>query len=296
MLLRHLAAPFLSLLTITSLSATQDERTLKREFEGSSVRVRMDMPGAEDGVDVYPERSRPIDYSQYAQRLKTYGVALRSGESVIVTKVKVKDDLIEFQLGGGGFGTSGDDTRTEVTVPSVPKSKREKDLEKQVKAETDRDKRRKLQDELDDLRDEREREDRRNQASVAGASEQRRESVRRQRADGGSRFNLRFRDGVPASAVFPDAIRQALGKYLDFANYDEDSTDPQPPIASSSGAAMRLGLLLSEVEAMFGPALTAEERMEGTLHVSVRTYARPEGRITAELVEGVVIRFRQSAN
>jgi hypothetical protein len=26
----------------------------------------------------------------------------------MVTKVKVKDDLIEVQLGGGGYGTSGD--------------------------------------------------------------------------------------------------------------------------------------------------------------------------------------------
>lgn len=295
MLLRHCSVALLPILLATHLSATQDERTLKRTFEGTSVTVRMDLPGTEDGVDVYPERSRPIDYSQYAQRLKTYGVALHSGESVIVTKVKLKDDLIEFQLGGGGFGTSGDDTRTEVSVPPVPKSNREKDLEKLVKNETDRAKKRKLQDELDDLRDERQREDRRNQASVAGASEQRRESVRRQRADGGSRFNLRFSDGVPASAVYPDAIRQALAKYVDFSDYDE-GTGPETGGYSSSGSGMRLGLLLSEVEAMFGPAATAEERMEGTLHVSVRTYARPEGRITAELVEGVVIRFRQSAN
>lgn len=295
MRLRQYSVLLIPLLVTTNLWASQDERTLKRTFEGSSVTVRMDMPGTDDGVDVYPESGRPIDYSQYAQRLKTYGVSLRSGESVIVTKVKVKDDLIEFQLGGGGFGTSGDDTRTEVSVPSVPKSKREKDLEKQVKNETDRDKKRKLQNELDDLRDEREREDRRNWASVAGASEQRRETVRRQRADGGSRFNLRYRDGVPASAVTPEAIRLALAKYVDFEGYDEDGANPQGP-GSPSSTAMRLGLLLSEVEAMFGPAITADERMEGTLHVSVRTYARPEGRITAELVEGVVIRFRQSAN
>lgn len=275
------------------LWAVQDERTLKRTFEGTMVTVRMDMPGAEEGVDLYPASSRPLDYAQYAQRLKTFGVALRTGESVMVTKVKIKDDLIEFQLGGGGFGTSGDDTRTEVTAPATPKSKRERDLERLVKNETDRDRKRQLQAELDDLRRDREREDRRNQAAMASASEQRRESVRRQRADGGSRFNLRYRGGVPQSAIFPEAIRDALGKYVDFSGDDYDGPDQS---SGPTPGGMRLGLLLSEVESMFGPAVTVEERMEGTLHVSTRTYARPEGRITAELVEGVVIRFRQTAN
>lgn len=120
----------LPLLLARDLEATQDERTLKRAFEGTTVTVRMDMPGTEDGVDVYPGAGTPLDYARYAQRLKTYGVAIRTGESVMVTKVKVKDDLIEFQLGGGGFGTMGDDDRTTVTAPSVPKSNREKDLEK----------------------------------------------------------------------------------------------------------------------------------------------------------------------
>jgi hypothetical protein len=271
------------------LSATQSERVLRSAFEGSMVTVLMDMPGTEDGVDVYPGTGTPIDYPKYAQRLKTFGVALRSGQSVMVTKVKLKDDLIEFQLGGGGYGTMFDDTRTSVDLAPTPKSNREKDLEKAVRNEQDRDKRRKLQDELDDVRRDREQEDRRNQASVAAASEQRRENLRRQRADGGSRFNLRYRDGVPDSAITPDAVREALAKYVDFGGGDNRS-------ASVAATGMRLGLLLSEVEAMFGPAVTAEERMEGTLHVSVRTYARPEGRITAELVEGVVIRFHQSAN
>ena len=95
---------------------------------------------------------------------------------------------------------------------------------------------------------------------------------------------------MPDSAITPAAIRDALGKYIDFGGAEDHASGPAAPTG------MRLGLLLSEVEAMYGPAVAAEERMEGKLHVSVRTYARPEGRITAELVEGVVIRFHQSAN
>ena len=96
------ALALLPLLLASDLEAIQDERTLKRAFEGTMVTVRMDMPGTEDGVDVYPGTGTPLDYARYAQWLKTYGVAIRTGESVMVTKMKVKDDLIEFQLGGGG--------------------------------------------------------------------------------------------------------------------------------------------------------------------------------------------------
>jgi hypothetical protein len=281
----------LALAGVPGLASAQSERALKREFEGTMVTVQMDMPGTEDGVDVYPESSAPIDYARYAQRLKTYGVALHSGQSVMVTKVKVKDDLIEFQLGGGGFGTMGDDASTTVSTPPVSKSQREKDLEKAVKNETDRDKKKELQRQLDDLRRDREREDRRNQASVAAASEQRRESVRRQRADGGSRFNIRYRGGVPASAVTPESIRDALARYVSFGDSrNPDSSDQDRPAPGT----LRLGMLLREVEAMLGPAASATEKMEGTLRVMERTYTQSEGRIRAEFVEGVLVRFRQS--
>ena len=33
--------------------------------------------------------------------IKTFGVRSKQGDSVMITKVKVKDDHIEFQLGGG---------------------------------------------------------------------------------------------------------------------------------------------------------------------------------------------------
>lgn len=288
--MRRHSLTLLALALLPGIASGQSERALKREFEGTMVTVKLDMPGTEDGVDVYPESRTPMDYSRYAQRIKTYGIALHSGESVMVTKVKVKDDLIEFQLGGGGFGTMGDDTRTDVTAPPVSKSQREKDLEKSVRNETDRDRKKELQRQLDDLRRDREREDRRNQASVAAASEQRRENLRRQRAEGGSRFNIRYRDGVPESAVTPDAIRAALSRYLSFADEQGVEADPDRP----GQGTLRLGMLLREVEALLGPAASTAERMEGTLHVMERSYTQPTGRVRAEFVEGVLVRFRQT--
>ncbi|MFN5581990.1 hypothetical protein [Gemmatimonas sp.] len=46
-------------------------------------------------------------------RIKEFGTALDVGQQVMVTKVVVKGDShIEFQLGGGGFGTLSDDAGT----------------------------------------------------------------------------------------------------------------------------------------------------------------------------------------
>jgi hypothetical protein len=60
----------------------------------------------------------------------------------MITKIKVKDKLIEFQLGGGGYGTFGDETSSDIYVPTVSKSRREKNLEKQLKYENEERRRR----------------------------------------------------------------------------------------------------------------------------------------------------------
>ena len=55
----------------------------------------------------------------------------------MITKIRVKSKHIEFQLDGGGYGTMGDETSTSVPLGSTPKSKREKNLEAELKREKD---------------------------------------------------------------------------------------------------------------------------------------------------------------
>jgi hypothetical protein len=56
-------------LALLALAATappalaQSEDRLRTFFEGKSVRVKIEMPGTEDGVDVYPGTTQPIDFS-----------------------------------------------------------------------------------------------------------------------------------------------------------------------------------------------------------------------------------------
>src|SRR2546430_10171216 len=136
-------------------AAAQNEAALRSFFEGKRVTVKIDMPGTSDGVDVQGDARQAIDYPRYRDSLKRYGTAIRSGDSITVTLVKVKKDLIEFQLGGGGYGTFGDDASTSVYIPDATKTEREKQLERQVRDEDDRARRRQLAAALDELEDRR---------------------------------------------------------------------------------------------------------------------------------------------
>src|SRR5216683_750497 len=227
-------------------AAAQNEAALKSFFEGKRVSVKIDLPGTSDGVDVQGDAKQAIDFPRYRDSLKRYGTAIRSGESITVTLVKVKKDLIEFQLGGGGYGTFGDDTSTSVYIADASKTEREKQLERLVKDEDDHDRRRRLERELDDLRDRRERENRRIAIERERASEAKAERIAERRLRGGSRFNLRYDDRVPTGIRAEDMIA-ALGDYVDFGSLAPAPSratreDAPPPAPSGDITLLRKGM------------------------------------------------------
>ena len=298
-------APVIALMVAALPLAAQSEPALREYFEGKTVTVRQAMPGTEEGVDIYPGTDKPLDYPKYAGRLKKYGTALRSGESALVTKVKVKSKHLEFQLDGGGYGTMGDETSTNINTAATPKTRREKNLEAEIPRETDPVKKRAMREELDDLKREREREDARNRAAVAEAEEHRKENVRQRRLEGGSRFNIRYQDQLPSSALTPDGVMSALAQYVDFGDLRRQAARPitqgETPTATvpwqfpnapeARPGQPHKGMLRQEADALLGTPVKTAERKEGTLKVQTREYATPSGRITAEFVEGVLIRY-----
>lgn len=282
--------PWVVLTSAATPLPAQSESALKEYFEGRTVSVKQPMPGTEDGVDIYPGSDRPLDYPKYAGRLKEYGTAIRAGEPAIVTKVKVKPKHIEFQLGGGGYGTMGDETSTSVNSGETPKTKREKNLEAEVKREADPVKKRAMKEELDDLKADREREDSRNRASVAEAGEHRKQNIRQRRLEGGSRFNIRYQDQVPSNALSPDSVMAALAEYVDFGEIRKDPDRSSVQKERPAGVVYK-GMTTREADALLGPPTRTSERKEGTLRVITREYLTPQGQTTAEFVEGVLIRY-----
>jgi hypothetical protein len=277
-------------------AAAQNEDALRSFFEGKHVTVRIDMPGTSDGIDVRLDANRSIDYKRYGERLKDYGTAIRAGDSAIVTLLKVKGDVIEFQLSGGGFGTFGDDTSTSVNIKSIEKSSREKELEKQVKAETDSHRRRELQDDLDEQRDRRERDNRRIDEERVRAEERKKEHISAERLRGGSRFNLRFPESVP-SHIGPEDVMAALAEYVDFLPVSLEPSDARPaadvppsrPVAEAIQP--RKGMMRADAERAFGKPIDSSDRREGGIVITTLVFVSGGQRIAADFLDDVLVRY-----
>ena len=278
----------------------QSEAALKTFFEGRKVTVKMDMPASSSGVDVYPDAERPVDFKRYGERIAGFGVSLKEGDTSMITLIKMKKDLIEFHLGGGGY-----DSGSGYVAPDyVGKSNLEKQLEKDVKAETDATRKRQLQRQLDDERNRRQREERRNSALAETQTAANKQRIAQERLQAGSRFNLRYNKNVPAGMT-PQDVMRALAEYVDFAGETSNASKPvgvavrggsssSSPAAASDGLP-RKGMLRAEADREFGKAQESSDRKEGALRVTSAVYVRGEQRIVAEFVEDVLIRYTISS-
>jgi len=245
-----------------------------------------------------------VNFREVAERLKDNSTSLKIGQQVMVTKVLVnKNSHIEFQLGGGGYGTFGDNTSTSVSRASQGETKAEKALRDSIKHAPGPTKRKQFEKELASVRGERERENARAEAEAKQAQSVIEANLRAKRAESGSRFNVRYRNGIPADALTPDGLMRTLSQYVDFGtaggavSSGGGSSGTQGNAYSSGGGSrpaptsIRKGLLLEEVESILGPAATASEAKEGTLTVLKRSYRKDGQKISASFVNGVLIDF-----
>jgi hypothetical protein len=299
---------FAVLLAGVSGAAAQNPDALSPYFEGKQVTVKMDMPGTQKGVDIYPNRQPPLDAKSYGDRLKQFGVSLQRGETVMVTKVKVNKDNVEFQLGGGGFGTAMDNSDTSVHFTPSGKSDREKDLENQISNESDPDRRRSLQRELDYVRSQRERRDRIDNARAQDDAERRTEQVGMKRQQGGSRFNIKLDARGMGDSLTPQVIQNALAEYVSFSG---DAVGGAPVGGVPSGApglgvrvadngadpaqSLKKGMTREQVEALYGPAVEAHDRTENGMSMTSCTYKSKEERVQADFVNGVLVQYSVSS-
>jgi hypothetical protein len=286
----------------------QDPNALSSSFEGKQVVVKIDMPGTQKGVDIYPNRQPSLDAKSYGDRLKQFGVSLQRGDTVMVTKVKVNKDNVEFQLGGGGFGTAGDNSDTSVHFTSSDKSSREKDLENQISNESDPDRRRSLQRELDYVRSERERRDRIDRARAEQDADRRTEQVGIKRQQGGSRFNVKLDARGMGDSLTPQVIQHALAEYVSFPGDAASGPPGGGPPGGAPGLAVRpsdqggdpaqslkKGMTREQVEALYGPAVEAHDRTENGMSMTSCTYKSRDEKVQADFVNGVLVQYSVSS-
>ena len=295
------------LLACVSSAGAQNPDALSPYFEGKQVTVKIDMPGTQKGVDIYPNRQPTLDAKSYGDRMKQFGVSLRNGDTTMVTKVKVNKDNVEFQLGGGGYGTAGDNTDTAVHFTPADKSDREKELENQLNNESDPDRRRSLQRELDHVRSDRARRDAYNHARAEDDAAMRTQQLDMKRQQGGSRFNIRMDTRKMGDSLTPQVIESALAQYVSFSG----DAPGGPPVGSAPGGSpglavrpsdqgdpaqgLKKGMTREQVEALYGPAVEAHDRTENGMSMTSCTYQSKDERVQADFVNGVLVQYSVSS-
>lgn len=279
-------------------AAAQNEAALRSALEGRSVVLRVDLPASHKGVDLRFDKPEPFNERENTQRIRDYDLALRSGDRAPITQVKVKGDMIEFHLAGGGFNWSTQGT-TETFI-ATPASNREQDLDKEIKRETDKDRKRSLERERDDLRSERQRRDDDRRRDVEYRNERARERDRARAERSGSRFNLRFKKVVPADALTPDGLLRYLSPWLEPAGaasasasagrqVDADRDDARDPNDEPGG--LRKGMTRVEVQRALGKPVRQDECKAGSFDCARIVFTDGREEVEAIFVEDVLVAF-----
>ncbi len=296
-------------LALASIRLTSAIDPLPASAPGAFTQSSTASPGTQKGVDLRYSKPSPMDWKEYSSRIKQAGTAIRKGDTSRVTAIVVKKDMIEFQLDGGGFGTFGDDTNTKVEAKGVDKSDYEKDLEKQISETTDEDRKIQLQRDLDRERARREKQEAANQRAAQVASQLKAQQVADKRAQGGSRFNLRWSGSIPVGELTPEAVMKLLADYVDFFgahSASSGSAAQQSPAASAASsltdpaisptAQLKNGMKIDDVTTLLGQGRQISETTPADgLKTQVFEYLPGDRRAEVTYVNGVVVRFSISS-
>jgi len=228
---------------------------------------------------------------------------------VLITAVKVNKKNIEVHLGGGGYGTWGDESGT-VSARYVGKSGRESDLDKERKRTKDAQRIRDIDRELSYLRRDREREERdaRREAETLTVIKQRDVAVKR--LDGGSRFNIWYADKrLEQWAPTPEELVLTLSRYIAF---DEEgrSRGPRPEVSRLTddrggrgrsedvevlATSLKRGMSQEDVHDLLGRPTRKRESTQGDLTSIVETWETADSVTEVTFVGGVVVKFTSSS-
>ena len=183
---------------------------------------------------------------------------------------------------------------SSVSASTESESKLERALRDSIKVAANASEKRRFERELASARSTRERENARVNAEVAQANQVREANLRAKRAEAGSRFNVRYKQGIPEATLTPEGLMAALAPYAELVGAPASNSATRAGASAKGGQGvlgLRKGLSISEVEALLGPANTASESREGSLTVMKRNYVVDGKRISTSFVNDVLIDY-----
>lgn len=274
------------------------ESDLRRAYLGKPVVLKVDMPATQKGVDLRFDKGEPMNWREYSDRIKEFGVALRKGDRPTVTALVVKKNMVELQLNGGGFGTVDDISRTTVQPLPVERSGLERRLERDLAREDDPERRERLKRDLERERRSRQREEERRRADARDQTLQRQRELR---ATGGSRFNLRWDSRLPED-LSPQAFASLLREFIETEGGYAPVPPPAPPTTSGTlrerpappaadVSIVRRGATIDEIQRAFGPGKLVSESATGDMKTQQISYLTQDHQISVTYVDGLVVRY-----
>ena len=270
----------------------QSESILKDQLEGQRVEILIELPASSEGIDVYADRGFKMNFDDYSRRIKKYGTSLFPGDIVMITKIKKKGKHIEFQLAGGGYGTWGDES-SSVSAAHVPKSSRQKEIEKMLRDDKDKElpNRRALQKELDQLEYDRSIAQKENQQEAAYQSEIKKARIQEQRLQGGSRINIRYDYKIGRDELTLQSIVKSLSEYINFKPNSERTSG-----YSSGSPQLAKGITMEEAAQLFGFPKNLKTDQACELERTLCSFETNGQIIEAVFVEGVLVKYTIESN
>ncbi len=293
--MRNLLFIFCCILSIT-VAESQSESFLKEKYEGERVEVLIEMPASSEGIDIYADHSRKMDFEDYSSRIKKYGIGLYPGDVIMITKIKKKAKHIEFQLAGGGFGTWGDDG-SNVSADYIPKTSRQEELEKILNEDKDKKltDRKKLEKELKDLERDRSLRQQESKRQAALESEMKKSRIQEQRRQGGSRFNIRYDYKIGNSELTSASIEQALRDYVNFTPGINSSNVNSASSTDDNNGTMVKGMTMEEVMSIMGIPKSLTTSVSCELEKTVCSFEDKRQKVEAIFVEKILVKYTVSS-
>jgi hypothetical protein len=281
----------------------QSEAALKSYFEGKYVRSKIELPGTHDGLDIRFRQNPPFDPRTHQRRLAEWGAAVPTGTEIMVSLIRVKGKNIEFQLGGGGLNESASVSFSTYVSPSSY----ERDLERDIKKETDSKRKAAMQRDLDRARDSRRREERRLEAEKARLEAIKRQELREKAYRYGSRINIWFQnDYLKETVPTPQELMQMLDEYVDFSAMSRNGAPVPPPTQATptqptngwgraSVSGLTRGMTVDAVHRLLGNPERYRDSREGSINLRTEAWDYSAETVEVDFAEGVVLRWRVSS-
>ena len=264
----------------------QNEIALKEFFEGKMIVPSIDLPASTQGLNIFPEKRPEVDYGDYGNDIKEYGVGVYSNEPIMITKLVVKKNHIRFELGGGGYGGFWDES-DYVSAPRVAKSAKEEELESLIAEESDSNKKKDLKKQLDFERKKREEEQARLNFDAEQAREIKRQRIAEKRAKAGSRIHLRFDRKLNSDDLDIELI---LDQLASFASMQGEITN-QELTSTNDQKGIQKGMSWNDANTLFGMPIHASTSNQCDLTIMTCKYEKGEELIEAKFVEGVLVSY-----